>query len=132
MILTNKSVISLQTHKNLKFQSLAVSPKDMARHTLPYLKALYRDFWPLWTSCGTRSEAFNTIGQNKYTGSFYSDIMYLHCINLKKVKERFIFFGLYDFSTKRAEKMKKTCLLNKLAARGAILLGPTCTLLEKM
>ena len=55
--------------------------------------------------------------------------MYLHCINLRKVKEKFVFFVFFYFSTKWAEKMKKTLLLNKLTLRGAILLGPPCTVI---
>ena len=118
----------LQTHKNLKvlifwpyFQNMWSTIVN-----LPHLKALDQEFWPLWIQYGTRSKIFNTIGQSKRTQSFYSDIMYLHCINLRKVKEKFVFFVFFYFSTKWAEKMKKTLLLNKLTLRGAILLGPPC------
>ena len=100
---------------------------DLPRLNLPHLKDLDQEFWPLWTQYGTRSKGFDIIGQSKCTHFFYSDIRYLHCINLRNVKEKFILFVFSYFSTKRTEKMKKTFLLNKLTPRGAILLGPPCT-----
>ena len=54
----------------------------------------------------------------KYYLPFYSDIMYLDSINLKRIKEKFLFFVFFDFSTKRAGKLKETGLLNKLITGG--------------
>ena len=62
-------------------QILAIFPKYMIYKDLLYL------IQKLWTKIfGTRSKGFDTMGQSKYTRSFYTDIMYLYHINIKKVK----------------------------------------------
>ena len=49
---------------------------------------------------------------------FYSDFMYLDCANLQTVKEMSPLFVSFDILPKRAEILKKTCLLNKFVTGG--------------
>ena len=49
---------------------------------------------------------------------FYSDFMYLDFANVQLVKEMSPLFFFFDILPKRAEILKKTCLLNKVVIGG--------------
>ena len=44
--------------------------------------------------------------------------MYLHCINLRKVKEKFVLFVFFYFSTKWAEKIEENLITEHLSLGG--------------
>ena len=61
---------------------------------------------------------------------FYSDFMYLNGANLQMVKEMSPLFVSYDIFPKRAEILKKNCLLNKFITGGPFFMHHPVLVLE--